>query len=235
MAGDFKLDTREWNRALNQLATTTKRDAPDFLNGQAFKVAIEALRHTHHASKSKVERELGQVATKVRLSTSRKTGAKSFRSAGRVVQDDSLASRILVKRFRETGSWGVKGGDMAKRAINLIAARVKSINFIRAGWIGAIRKLEPALKRRPRVSRTREARVHGVLKGGAIPAVNGLTSFVEIFNTALTPRVKEPSKAGKPLPVAQAGLQRAFTLAAMDMQQEFERRMQPNFQAVSVR
>lgn len=233
MKPDIKIDTREWQRAAAQLFTTSKRELPDFLNGQAFKVAIEALRHTHHASRGQVERELGQVGTKVRLSTSRKTGKTSFKSAGRVLQDDSLAARILTKRFRDTGSWGVKGSNMARRAVNLIASRVRSINFIRAGWIGAIRQLSAVVRRRPRGGSPRDVKVRGVLKGGAVPAKQGWTCKSQVFNTALSPRVKPPSRIGKPLSVANAGLRRALGMAAADMQQEFERRMQPHFKAVS--
>lgn len=235
MPNNVTIDTREWRAAAQQLFTTSKRELPDFMNGQAFKVAIEAMRLTDRANRAQVERELGQVATKVRLSTSRKTGAKSFKSAGRIVEEDSLAARILGKRFKDTGSWGVRGSDMAKRVLNLIAARVRSINFIRAGWIGAIRRLDAVVRRKPRVSRSRDVKTYGVLKGGALPAADGVACAVEIFNTALSPRVKEPSKKGNPMPVAEIGLIRAFAAATADMRQEFERRMEAHFKAVSAR
>ena len=209
MRPTIAIDSREWKRAAQELFRTSSRSCVDFTNGQALKVAIEAVRQTRRASAAKIRAELNTV----------QSGQKA-----------TFAQRILAKRFRVTGSFGVKGSTWNQRLKNFIAARARSATFIASGWLPARKRLFAFVKQKPLKagSTFAFARQYGREKGSARPATfSGLRSLItaEIANTALKTTSKYPAPGGDPLPVAKAGLQAALDIAAKDMIETLARRL----------
>lgn len=232
----------EWRGAASLLFRTSSRTLVDFTNGQALKVSIESVRQTEKANRSRIAQILGAIGRAVdfkKISRGKNKGKIRVKKGGFIVKEDSYAERILAKRFRETGSWGVKGETMQERAANLIAASVRSAGFIASGWIGARNVLWSMVKKKPAGMKSlADARQYGRPKGSAKPAVFSLRSKIEavIQNTALKGGIPDtPAPGGNPMPVAQRGLQSALNVAAKDMLAELARRLQPDFKRVSAK
>ena len=108
------LDMREWTQAARALKETSSRTAVDFINGQALKVAIESVRQTEKANRTALAWALGMVGRgvefKQRLRDTKGGKKGSYRTVkGKaIIKEASFAERILRKRFRETGSFGLR-------------------------------------------------------------------------------------------------------------------------------
>lgn len=236
------LDTREWQAAAQQLFQTSSRTCVDFTNGQALKVSVESVRQTDKANRGLIEQTLGAIGRAVSFATISRGKNKGKVRAKRgifITKEDSFAARILGKRFKETGAWGVKGDTMEERVHNLIVARTRAASFIASGWIGARNVLWSMVRKKPAgASALVGARQFGRPKGSAKPAAFSLRSNIEatITNTALQADVPHsPAPGGNPMPVATEGLQRALNVAAKDMLAELARRLDPDFRKVSAR
>lgn len=236
----ISIDSREWQAAARQLFETSSRTCVDFTNGQALKVAVESVRQTHKANRSAIEYILGAVSRAVSFSTisrGKNKGKMRVKRGVLALREDSFAARILAKRFKETGQWGVKGDTMDERARNLIASRTRAAGFIASGWIGARNVLWSIVRKKPAgVTAMAGARQFGRPKGSAKPATFSLRSNIEaiIANTALQANIsKPPSPGGDPMPEAVHGLQAAMDVAAKDMLNTLAQRLDPDFRKVS--
>lgn len=234
------VDTREWKAAARQLFETSSRTCVDFTNGQALKVASEAIRLTEKADRHQIEHIMGILSKQEKLRRDPEARMKGWvRITKRKIKDDSFAARIVAKRFRETGSWfGLKGKTLAEKAISLVKAKVRSVAFIRSGWIQAVRDLSRVVYKRPRIVSRAETKQIGRAKGFAVPAKFSFRSEIQarIVNTALQTESRFSSWSGKksdPMPVAVQGLQAAIDFSAKDMLAELARRLDPDFKKVS--
>jgi hypothetical protein len=237
------IDSRQWQKAAKELFETSSRSCVDFTNGQALRVASLAIKETEKANRVEIERIMGVLSSKQTIRGG-KAGAKGWvRITKRKIGADSFAARIVAKRFRETGSWfGLKGKTLEQKALKLIAAKVKSVGFIKSGWIPSVQTLSAVVYQKPRglSGSVSGSKIVGAKKGYAVPARFGFRSKIEavIANTALNQSSKFSSwhgKKGNPMPVAEKGLQRALNLAAQDMIQKLAERLNPDFKKVSAK
>lgn len=237
MSITIKIDSRNWQRAANDLFQTSSRSCVDFTNGQALRVASWAIPETEKANRVNIEHIMGILSSTVTKRGGR-AGAKGWvRITKRTIRQDSFAERIIAKRFRETGSWfGLKGKTLADKAKSFVAAKIRSVGFIKSGWIQAVRTLSGIVYKKPRglTGRIADAKQYGQVKGYAKAARFGLKSQIQatIVNTALTTQGKFSAwhgGSGDPMPVAERGLQRALDRAEVDMIQTLEKRLQPDF------
>lgn len=227
------IDLKAWQKAARDLFETSSRSAVDFTNGQALRVAVEALKNTEHADAAKIQRELGVVARSIsvkKIKRGKNSGKTRIVRGGYVMAgEDTLAHRILYARKKLTGGFGVKGQNIDEAVRNLIRSRIASAHFIRSGWLPGIRKLMAVVRKKPeRVSLSRGgARQRGRDKGTARPARFGLTSKIvaEIQNDALNARVKPPSTKGNPEKTGQQGLSKALKESARDMIETLAKRL----------
>lgn len=238
----IKFDASGFKRAARRLYETSSRSVSDFTNGQALKVAIEAIRRTSKANAAEIRTVLGQIGSGVAFKARKrdtKAGKKgSYRTVktGAVIAGNSFAERILAKRFRLSGKWAVAGNTMEERVRNLIAARVKSATFIASGWLPARRLLFAAVRQKPPGINLSFAGAtqYGKEKGSAkLASPNGIFGIItaEITNSALLdkPNVPAPPPGGDPMPVATKGLQAALDETERDMIETLERRLKPDF------
>jgi hypothetical protein len=236
------VDTRQWVTAARQLKETSSRTCVDFINGQALKVTSLAIKLTGRADARKIERELGAVGRSVsfkKMTRGKNKGkTRTVRGDYTLGGEDTLAHRILIARRIKTGKFGVHGQLLADKARNLIRARVASINFVRAGWIPALKQLWMAVRTKPRVSSTSDgAKQRGQSKGGARKSVFSLRSIIqaEIWNSALNKVAVPPETKGNPMKTAQEGLRKALAESAKDMMAELARRLNPELRKVSAK
>lgn len=225
------LDTRGWMLAAQDLKETSSRSCADFINGQALKVAVEAIKQTKRSNAARIAQVLGEIGREVSFGTvsrGKNKGKTRTKRGNRIVAEGSLAERILGARFEQTGQWGVKGDTMVERARNLIASSVRSAAFIASGWIPAFRVLRSIVYDKPSgTTSSQGAKQYGKAKGSAKPARFSFAQKIEciIQNTALLTIGKPPSKGGDPMPVAKAGLQAALDTAARDMIETLAKRL----------
>lgn len=241
MSATVTIDMSQWRKAAAELYATSSRTLEDFTNGQALKVAIEAVRNTRFVQPERITYELGHIATEIKtLGKGRKTHRlrKSRKESSYIFHPNSLAIRILGKRFREKGSFGIKGRTIQEAAEALVKARRRSAHFIRAGWIPARRQLWAIVKQKPIQTGKSEmgAKLYGKPKGYARRAIFRWSKaiFSEIGNMALmTVSKRSPDRQSNPMPVAQAGLRKALDIAAADMIETLSKRLQPDLRKVS--
>lgn len=238
------LDARQFNSALKELFETDKRTCVDFINGQAWAVASAAIKETKKADAAKVASELGQIATAVKLTKSRKTGQARFRRGARVINanlTNTLAARI-IGRLWDKGGWkskqaaALEGKSLEQQIKIFIGWRARAIGFIASGWIPAIRTLASIVRQKPSgLTSVQGTKQLGVAKGKAIPARFQLTSKIEamIENNAL--KTTSQLAGGDPMKVATEGLQRAMNRAAADMMEKLAERRQRDFNKVNAK
>ena len=216
----IEIDTTAFRKAAQDLIKTSSRSCVDFINGQLLRTSIEAVRQTKAADAAKIEATLGVVGQQFGYKTRGKNKGK-IKLTKKIIKDDSFAKRILGARHKLTGNFGFKGvTDINAAVLKLIAARKRSANFIRAGWIPARNALFSVVKKKPAdVSRFQGAKTYGKPKGSARPALNGAPKIEgTITNAALMAFVnRNISTGGNPMPVAEKGLRSALDFVTRDM------------------
>lgn len=238
MSPQLKIDVSQWRQAAAELFKTSSRELEDFINGQALKVSIEAIRNTEKANTAQIAHQLGQIGTSLKEVKSRKTGRIEKRRGTMIVKEDSYAERILATRKKLTGSWGFKAKTIEEAVRKFIARSVQTVAFIKSGWIPSRTALFRVVKKKPtNATRVADAKQHGKPKGYAIPARFSWTKAVQsiIANTALKDDGLPPSRTHNPMPVAEAGLSKAMQIARLDMMNELARRLQPGFNRASAK
>lgn len=210
---DSGFEQTQFNNVLKQYLQWTKRTLSEVLNSKAYFVARKALWHTHKADPAVIRDSLNQF-----VSTSRTT------KSGRDVRSDAPRAALIINARRGArGEPGLYGSEMARGVRQLIATRVKSVAFIKSGWIPAIRILGTFARDKGGAAPVdRSAKVYGAEKGAAYPAVEGEQMTSRIVNSA-TGRSGSGYKALDKY--GGAGLELAFYDEAGSMQDYIERKM----------
>jgi len=187
----MKLDTSEFQRALLKYIPTTKRDLPEIVNKRAINVAFKAIRFTPKAKPGKVRRQL-------------KKKAKN---------NAPVAALLLNKIQGFYGNKGFYGAKMREEVEEFIAGKVRSIGYMKSGWLAAAKKL--ARMAGQRAGRSRAAKVYGDGDhGDAKAARGGWTPTALIINRAVG--IAE---------VGQMALQRALNAEAKEILKHVARKM----------
>ena len=237
MKPTIRIDASGWQRAAQELFQTSSRTCVDFTNGQALKVSIESVRQTKKANAEELARKLGATGREVSFNVIKrgKNAGKTRVVRGRITtaNEETFAHRILIARRINTGKWGIKGDLLKDKVSNFIRARMASVSFISAGWLPARNRLFSIVRNKTGIKTTGMfgAKKRGKDKGSAKPALFSLRSKIEaiIENTALLQKANPPAPGGDPMPVATQGLQKALDLAAKDMIETLQKRLEPDF------
>lgn len=132
----------EFKRVLETYAAGSKRRFQDSIYSRLRDVLIRAYMYTKVAARAAIAARLGAIAQ--RLSRSRKTGQFKFRA--HVTTQQSLAYRIVQKRHFEVHGRGMPDKEAQTKADKFIKAVLKTVGFIRSGFIPALRRLNSKLK-----------------------------------------------------------------------------------------
>jgi hypothetical protein len=170
---DISLDTRQFEKKMNEYLQYTKRGVSEALNQKAYFIARNAVGTTKAATKEEIESDL-------------RAASKKYPRAP--------SAAILVNRERGMkGLPGLCGAKMIRAVERFIRKRQAHRNFLRSGWIPAIKKLEPLVeqKRGPSLASTvssgRSALGPGkAYYGGVSPAKVSISPVVAIWNSINT-------------------------------------------------
>jgi hypothetical protein len=195
------LDTKEFDRVFEKyLEVKTPKVIEDVINRTVYFVARTAVNTTPAATEEEIRKEL---------------------LAPSAVAPGAPLAAILVQKGRankgktKRGRMGLAGERMAIAIEKLIRSRLKTRNFLRAGWIAAIKAVEPFIKKKGGAPKyDRKVKIKGSPKGGG--KVAKLNSFwkgtAEIFNSVQGG--KTPSPRVNALLIE--GLQKAIDSEAKD-------------------
>ena len=141
-----KVDTREFQQTLERYKRVSRRTNPEIVNTKSYFIARRAVVETIKADKGKISAFFGRRTQKV-------------------------VGMIINKRRGEKGQKGLYGDAMAEAQALMKAARLRSVSFIKSGWIWVIKELEPYTTTRRNAARKESSVVtRDRPKGGATPA-----------------------------------------------------------------
>lgn len=203
----FQIDSREFDRTLRRYVEFSKRDFPTICNTKAFFIARRAVIETPKAQKSDINRLISR------------TGAV-------------ILGKIINKRRGEKGLRGLTGEAMRQAQLVVIAARKRSVAFLKSGWLPAIRILEPLSEKRGAPRRPgRDVVEYGKKKGSATPARPGFKIYSQIVNAADA----KHDKKGALLTYGLPALQKAFNFETLSMKEYIERKMRGSAKSAGIR
>lgn len=219
----------EFGRVLERAYAESSRTFPEFLNGQALRLATNAIQQTEKADANKIAWSLGQTD---RRYVNKRTG-KALKTPKRVFGSSAASLnlyRIVNWRRVRAGKEPLGGKAMSKPARAMRAASLRSTGFIASGWVSAVRGLSRIAGYADRKSVTMP-RATGAQKGfvqPATPAINAVVSCT-IGNTALLAETARRTglRKGAPMRKAERGLSVARDLTAKDMLAHLARKLQP--------
>lgn len=202
VAPSIKFKDQEFNATLKKYLTYSKRDLATAINTKAYYIARRATVETPKADKTIIRRTTGEVLGK-----------------------------IVNKRRGLRGEKGLYGKEMAKAVKSIMAARLKSVAFLKSGWLPSIRILEKHAERRgiPKMDRT--AKQHGKNKGSAVPSRLGWKIAAQIINAASALKDKKYALElyGGP------ALRRAFAFETQSMRDYIARKLKKSAQSLGIR
>lgn len=161
VVNETRLNLAPFNRVLQQYMEVSKRDRATILNTKGFFIARRATVETQKANRQEIKETL-------------KTGR--------------ILGMMINKRRGEKGLPGLYGDAMKDEVQTVLAARLRSIAFLKSGWLEAIKTLEPFAERRGVPRQDRSGKRYGRPKGEARPAKTGTRSSARIVNAASAKR-----------------------------------------------
>jgi hypothetical protein len=191
MKVDINVDTKDFDAAMKKYMEFTKKSIPEIVNTKALYVARAAVSLTATVDKTKIEAEL-------------KAQARNGKGP--------LAAIVVNAQRGRKGEKGLFGAKMAAAVNKLIRIRKRGANFLRAGWIPAIKALSPFVKQKGGAASIKGVKAFGAPKGGALVAKPSpiWSCKAEIWNSVSGGKDKQPSNAPRVTRLIVDGLQKAI-------------------------
>ena len=220
-------DQSIFDATLQEYLKVCTRTVAEAINTKAYFVARAALWYTHKADAQDIGDTLGRFVSTLNLGRKNKAGrfttTRTLELASAREYDAPLAAIIINARRGEKGEPGLYGAAMARAVRALIASRVRSIAFLKSGWLPAIRILSLYAKDKSGGAPTdSQARIFGQEKGSAVPAVDGGEMIAQIINSALAKGDRGAQALAK---WGGAGLETAFYNEVQSMREYIERKL----------
>jgi len=202
-----EIDTSKFDEAWKKSVELTTRSLPEFINGHAYFVARNAVGMTKAADKEKIAADL------MKPSDTKATAP--------------LAAIFVNKERGNKGQPGLKGPAMQTAVEKYIRRRESFRNFLRAGWIPAVKKLAAVVKsKRGQPQMPTGVKPKGQEKGGANPAEKvSWNPSAEIWNS-VQGGMSDSETAAKEI---KEGLQKAVDKEAASMLQHAEEKLREGF------
>lgn len=224
MSTGFTLDMREFNRTFRQYAALNKRKLPQIINAKLYTIAKKAQDYTPKADRAQIMAELGATSYQ---SVSRKTGKTTTRNRYKPTR---LVNRIVQSRRRKKGLEPLAKAELRKEARKLIAARLRGVGTLKAGFVRGLWSLAKAAKlyipysrnlpKVKRVSKAWEAR----------PGWNPKAMFQ--YRTLARPHGRSSLQVH---PEVVKAFNKAWQWGIKDMKQYIARKMRPDARRISAR
>ena len=206
------IDTTDFDRTMRKYLTVSTRSLTEAINEKMFFILDRAQKETPLGDRAKIEAELGATTT------------ERLGKTGKVRRKISYRPTKLVYKLVNRKTPGLTQTETAEAAKKLIAARLRAVGSLRAGWSAALRKFGMVTGRfggqagLPRVKRGSEAR----------PATDGLKAQAEAVYNLL--QRGEGGSLGIDSRVETA-LSSAFASEARSMESYLERKLGADWRA----
>jgi hypothetical protein len=203
MKPSVKLDTREFNAAMRQYLTLTKKDLATVLNEKAHRIAWGAYHLTPHATPEKIEQDLMQEGY----------------SGGAVLY------AIVQSRAIKRNGKALNREQLAKAGKRFLGKRRGASGYMRSGWLQALENLSRVLGKPMRRSRFGKVTKRGgrAMRGGSTVAKPGWFPRASIFNSALA---KFATRPGNLIRYAGRALQLSLNNEVASMRSYIARKLQ---------
>ena len=122
------VDMREFDAAMQKYMQYSKRSFAEACNQHAYYIARNAVVDTVYADKTAIENKMN--------------------SPSNVNPNAPLAAILINKQRAKQGKGGLTGDRMRREVEKFIRIRKSHVNFLRAGWIPAIKKLAAIVPRK---------------------------------------------------------------------------------------
>lgn len=218
----FKIERKEFDRTLRVYRQYSKKDPATICNTKALFITRGAILETPKADKRSIVRELGRI-----IKRGKNKGKLKLKSG---TEHDAPLAALIINKRRGPGR-GLYGAAMEEAVRAMLAARMRSIGFLKSGWIAAIRILLPFANRRGAPRQDRSAQQVGTAKGNATPAREGWRAKATFENNASRNRSNNDAlvKFGGP------ALQRAFDAEERSMLVYIEGKMRESAKAAGIK
>lgn len=201
------VDTSKFDRAMAEYMKYTSRSLVDAVNSHAYYAARSATQTTHAADANKIKEDL-QIASK------KYPGAP-------------LAAILVNRDLGKKGKRGLYGEKMAKAVEKFIKVRVAHRNFLRSGWIPAIKLLAGLVPQKTKAAKIPAGTdKKGRTFGGAKPArysssISNWNTIATVWNSA----VGKDADA-KSIRYLEEGAQEAINREVESMRQYIQRKQE---------
>jgi len=237
---------RAFADALKKLAYAKGKNMSDVANKKLYYVARRAVWYTKTANASAIARELGQNVTAAkgkRAGSVTMKGQSLFNNRkNKDGTEESLAARLVNFYRVKLGKRGISGERLEKAARALVGARLRSIGFIKAGWIAA----RDAMKKQAKIMTAPEGTLAGGTKRAGVARLGGAMAskpdrnkaFASIWNQASYGSKPNQRRGGEPYGHDEAlqkyglpALEKAFREETADTMRELEKEMRKSAHA----
>lgn len=205
MSVNIKVDTTKFDRAMKDYMKYSSRSNVEAVNQHAYYICRNATSTTHATEASKIKQDLEAAS---------KTNPKAPIAA-------ILANRDLGKK----GKKGLYGEKMRKAMESFIKVRVAHRNFLRSGWIPAIKILANVVPKKGGRKIPSQTDKKGRNFGGAKPAKNTSVDtkriLATIWNSALGKKNDQKS-----ITYITEGLQQAINMEIESMGKYIQKKQQ---------
>lgn len=236
--------------ALKQLAYKSGKNFSDVANKKLFYVARRSVWYTQTASAAAIAKEMGQNVT---AATGRRAGSVTMKGQGMFNNrregdgsETNLAKRLVNFYRRKLGKKGIYGEKLEKAARALVGARLRSIGFLKAGWIAA----RDAMKQKAKLmSEPLGTIAGGVKRRGVARLGDAIASkpdrnkaYAAIWNQASYGSRQNPRRGNEPfkhdaalLKYGLPALERAFSEETKDTLQQVEKELRKSAQSLGIK
>lgn len=225
----------EFDRTLKQYLEYSSLTLPQVLNEKAYFITTKAIYKTHKASKEEIGALMG-----AKYRTTWKRNANRKLKQAKVIWGTSgkywnlLGVKIILARLRKKGQKIPDKKELLDMAKKMVAARLRSIAFLRSGWIPAMKKFARFSKYgRIKFGLEDSGKQYGTAKGGGTAATktSGLNAKVIFWNQAIAKRDHKDALNR----YGTAGLEAAFQEETASMKEYIERKMKEGARKLGIR
>jgi hypothetical protein len=211
---NISVDTKAFDKAMDEYMAFTKKSVAEVINAKAFFIARNAVLFTDKTPPTKIESELN--------------------AQSRDYAPTPLSVVIINSRQKKKGEKGLTGRKMGQAIKKMLAARRRAVNFLRSGWLPAIRILETAMKRgdikfakRYAPKNDSTVKQYGQDKGSAIWAKPNLERTYAQIENAVQGEGRGKVNTGRVQSIITKGLDKAIKAEIASMKVYVERKMNP--------
>ena len=224
------VDTSALRAVIPKYEAATGHDLAYVINRAGRNVAFRALEHTPRADKAQIESSLQQVHAHQIRGVNTPTGklGRRLKKPRPILFPTNLAVTLLVARLKKKGKPIPSRMTLSYQALAMVAARLRSVSFLKSGWLEGIRLFSEAAEMGK--GGVKEVKAYGQKKGHAIVAVPANEVSALLDNSAYgkgRPVVgKSRNAQASLLQYAGPALQQAITETAADMKAYAEKRVE---------